>query len=261
MLLGATFFVSLASAEKPKQKMLLPEVNQEEVGKVPAKGYYMLVNKSTQTAKFYKDGQFLSESVCGTGLGFTKANTTHNGRHRFLEKKGRNHVNHEGVPMPFTIRFTADQECVHGNRSFVTMNGKGMPQSHGCVRFPVEVAEWIYDRFEVGDIIDVIGSEEANLESLGITALYEDGPNGTLRFKVDGPNPSAADIKLAREMWIGKRIFTVPRGETNPEKIKVCLPCMPVSSRMSFLKFESVILTSDERRNGLHLTLDHSKRK
>lgn len=232
---------------------------QTAEAQIPAKGGYVLINKSTQTLKAYFNGQLRVESVCGTGSGFTQASTTHNGRHKILSKGGPNYFSKKfGAPMPYAMMFTDDGDFLHGSYSFVTMMGKGMPQSHGCVRLPISVAKELDSFLHEGDIVEVVGEETDSIKALDIPSLYEDLPGGLVRMKIAGPNPSAADVKKAREMWVTKKLFSRPRGETDRSKIRIGYPCMPDNTLVPLLQFESAILTPQERAGGVHLTFDHS---
>jgi hypothetical protein len=249
-LVSAIFFaMSQLRAEEPPINPSLGEIKQS--------GGYACVYKNTQTIRVYQNGILKVESACGTGRGFddasrpSEARTTHNGRHTVLAKDADHYSDIYKAPMPYAIRFTSDGDWLHGSRSFVTMDGKGMAQSHGCVRLPIDVAKKIYDILQVGDTVDVVGSEEESLEHLGISKLFE---KGGLRMKVAGPSPSEEDRKLALDMWLSGKLFANPYGEEDKTKIRVGYPCTPPSTWMPFLQFEKVVAPP-----GKHFFLKHSK--
>ncbi len=222
---------------------------------------WVIIDQSTQTLECRINGKTEFKSICGTGVAFEWKNTTHNGRHHVLFKGGANYTNHDGVKMPYAIQFTEDSEFIHGHKNFLVVNGKGIPQAHGCVRTFDETAKRLDELLVVGDTVDVIGDPKETLETLGISDLFEETNEGRVRMKIAGPNPSPEACKKAREMALSKRLFYAPQQEKDLSKIRVGYPFIPDRFCVPFLRFQSLVLTPEEIAAGKHLTLDRAVKK
>ena len=226
------------------------------------------VNKSTQTITVYsKEGKILYEGMCGTGALFSKKDR--NGKEEILDtpkspkgqpykifKKKADHHNHDGVPMPFSAFFY--KGCaIHGNVNFVSFKNRGIPQSGGCVRLPMDAAEKVFGLLEVGDPVVVTGSANDFMDSLGLNHLFNTETaekQEDLKFLVDLPNPSKEQIQQARKAWIeGQMLVEDPKGSRKRSEMYIRYPSMPETTRMNFLKFEQTILTQEEKRRGNRL--------
>ena len=218
---------------------------------------WIRIDKSTQTLEFYLNGQLQFKSVCGTGVGWEWKNTTHNGRHKVISKGEKKQYSEKyGAYMYYPLQFTVDEEFLHGSENFITLLGKGMPQSHGCVRLPMETAKKLYENMEIGDTVDVFGKEAESVEALGIRGLFEDLPNGKIRMRIAGPNATAKDREFAREMCVKKQLFYKPLNEKDRSKIRVGYSCLPDECWVSLAVFERAILKPGEK-----LTLDNAARQ
>lgn len=60
--------------------------------------------------------------------------------------------------IPFAVRISNSGEYVHSMASRVWAMGR-QNLSHGCVNAPPEFAQWFYDNFQRGDIVDVTGTK------------------------------------------------------------------------------------------------------
>lgn len=229
------------------------------------------VNKSTQTITVYsKQGKVLFEDICGTGALFAKINKrtgeveqldtpkSPKGKPFTIFKKNPAHVNADGVGMPFSL-FFFNGCAIHGNHNFVSFKKRGIPQSGGCVRLPMDSAEKVYNLLDVGDPVVVTGIADDFMSTLGLDHLFNTetaGKQEDLKFLVDLPNPSKEEIAAARKAWLdGLILVEDPRDSRKRSEMWVRYPSMPETTRMNFLKFENIILTPQEKKEGRRLTV------
>lgn len=123
----------------------------------------------------------------------------------------------------------------------------------------MDSAEKIYNLLDIGDPVVVTGSADDFMSSLGLDHLFNTETAKTqedLKFLVDLPNPSKKDIAAARKAWLdGLMLVEDPRDSRRRSEMWVRYPSMPETTRMNFLKFESIILTAEEKKEGKRLTV------
>ncbi len=227
------------------------------------------VNKSTQTITIYSaEGKILLEEICGTGALFAKKNkrtgeleqldtpNSPKGKPYKIFKKDAKYVNSDGVPMPFSSFFY--KGCaIHGNENFVSFKKRGIPQSGGCVRMSMETAEKVYALLDYDDLVVVTGSADDFMASLKLDHLFNvetAEKQEDLKFLIDLPNPTKEQIAQAREAWIKADLLVEdPKGSKRRSEMFIRYPSMPETTRMSFLKFEKMILTKEEQARRVRL--------
>lgn len=227
------------------------------------------VNKSTQTITIYSaEGKILLEEICGTGALFVKKNKrtgkveqldtpkSPKGKPFTIFKKNPGHINADGVEMPFSL-FFFNGCAIHGNHNFVSFKKRGIPQSGGCVRLPMDSAEKAYNLLDVGDPVVVTGSADDFMTSLNLDHLFNVETaerQEDLKLFVDLPNPTKEQVAQAREAWIKADLLVEdPRGSKKRSEMFIRYPSMPETTRMSFLKFERIILTPEEQLRKVRL--------
>lgn len=225
---------------------------------VPASGMRIVVNQSTQTLRYFIDGKFIEESPCGTGAAYSKENTTPNGSFAIDFKQEHGYVSKKyDVPMPYAMRMAKTDGCfIHAGLTFVQFNGKGIPQSGGCIRLPTEFAKKLFSITPKGTVVEIVGDYNDALKQLPIDELFEK-VNGQYRMKILSPKATADDVKIARKLFFEKKLFIEQPDQTKDRtKCYVRYPNMPESARVPLLQFESLILTKDEKSRGLKIMLD-----
>lgn len=214
---------------------------------------YILIDISKQTLFVMKDGGILDESPCGTSRGFgDKVVPTEPGNYTIKEKFGEHHVSKEfDVPMPWAMNIYNGVN-IHGSYSFVKPGdaSHGIPQSHGCIRLPVDFAQKLNARCKVGTKVRIIGSnaEFTKKTDTDTSALYNVDAKGNYSLKIL-TDPSPENIANARAAAKGRKLMIVgPKG--SPDKCFVGLPHLPDSSRIPLTQFQNIVLNDAEKKSG-----------
>lgn len=108
-----------------------------------------------QTAYVYRGGTLIGMAGISTGK---PGHETPAGTYDILEKR-RDHVSnlYPDGDMPFMQRLTWDGIALHGGRN------PGYPASHGCVRFPNEFAEILFETTRIGTRVVVLDKDPTGM--------------------------------------------------------------------------------------------------
>lgn len=236
-----------------------PNASVQEVQIPVFAGKHVYVDLTTQEL-YYRDGStVLLKTPCGSGNGAKgEENETPTGDFK-LTKVSKNHVSTiYDVPMPYAMRVRGDV-CLHGSYGFVTSQGKGMPQSHGCIRIPVEVARKLWDLIPDGTPIHIRGDFMQSTISLGHREFFDvDVKTGAVRLKILRTSPDLKDVQAIRQAFLEKRLFIKKPSDdcTDPYQCTIGFPTLPESTHIPLRLFESIILTPQEKVSGVRITLD-----
>ena len=113
----------------------------------PSGPLMVLVSISQQTIHVYRNGILIGRSTVSTG---SKGHATPGGVFSILEKKQEHYSKkYDNAPMPNMQRLTWTGIAMHSG------NLPGYPASHGCIRIPVWLADWLYQQTPVGEPVYV----------------------------------------------------------------------------------------------------------
>lgn len=248
-------FVSCASAQGvPSTREVIPGGSPPHTDE----GERLIVIDVSAQMLFLLEGKnTLLETPCGTGSGLTKDLETHKGFYKIKSKEGADRKSHlyKGAPMPYAMQLDDTNMFIHGSYDFKPLRAGevdiGIPQSHGCIRIPVETAKKLSELVKIGTPVEIIGSsKEFVAESDIVNRLYQKLPDGSYQLKILGDKPSVEDIRAAREAFFNRQILVKGAGGKNP---MVGMPFFTLGSMVSLSKFESIVLTDEEKREGRHL--------
>lgn len=220
-------------------------------------GKNIVIDITTQLLYLLEGNTSLMTVPCGTGSGLEKNLDTIADDYKITSKEGAGRKSHMygNVPIPYAMRLSQTNVFIHGFEGFRSLRVDGMdigiPQSHGCIRLKVEDAKKLSELVEIGTPVRIIGSTgEFVTESDIVRRLYDKQFDGSYRLKILAENPAAADIMIAREAFFNRQILIKGAKGKNPT---VGMPFLPLNSMVSLVKFESIVLTEEEKREGKHL--------
>lgn len=194
----------------------------------PAGPVTVFVDLTRQTATVYRNGVRIGVSTISSGK---PGHETPTGVFVILQKDADHRSNlYDDAPMPFQQRLTWDGIALHAGAL------PGYPQSHGCIRLPLEFAKRLFGVTEMGGTVIVSGvaGEPAITPAPGLLAaegpggvplnhaplagdeLYrwmpETAPDGPLTLVISRHDQTLVALRGAAE--IGRARVYVPEGET-----------------------------------------------
>ena len=111
----------------------------------------IVVSIAQQRAFIYRGDALVAASAVSTGK---IGNDTPTGVYPILQKNEKHRSNlYDDAPMPFMQRLTWDGIALHAGRN------PGFPDSHGCVRMPMEFARKLFAVTQKGDTVVVTDME------------------------------------------------------------------------------------------------------
>lgn len=125
----------------------------------------VVVSIPQQRAFVYRGDRLVAASAVSTGkLG----NDTPMGVYPILQKNEKHRSNlYNDAPMPFMQRLTWDGIALHAGRN------PGFPDSHGCVRLPMEFARKLFAATQLGSVV-VVTNDEVSGDTLDRDILVSD---------------------------------------------------------------------------------------
>ncbi len=126
-----------------------------------------VVNKSTQTASFYKSGELMRTFNVCTG---DNDNQTANGTWYIWQKTAKQDIsgweenadNYDILGVTWLSYFTKTGSAFHTaswNDTGIATGNPSMYGSHGCVNMYEADAQWVYDNCPEGTAVEVVGSQ------------------------------------------------------------------------------------------------------
>ena len=107
-----------------------------------------VINLAMQRVKLYKKGKAVMSSDISSGQ---STHPTKPGKYVISDKSPMHHSNlYGGAEMPFFQRFSCTAMGFHKGEL------PGHPASHGCVRLPLDAAEFFFKESKVGDRVDIV---------------------------------------------------------------------------------------------------------
>lgn len=106
----------------------------------------VVVSRSEQRARFYRDGELVYSTRCSTGKSGYR---TPGGTFVITDKSRLRYSTLYGAAMPFFHRLSGSAVGMH--EGYVP----GYPASHGCIRLPYEYAKLFFEHTRLGDIVVV----------------------------------------------------------------------------------------------------------
>ncbi len=111
----------------------------------------IVVSIPQQRAFVYRGDRLVAASAVSTGK---IGNDTPTGVYPILQKNEKHRSNlYDDAPMPFMQRLTWDGIALHAGRN------PGFPDSHGCVRLPMEFAKRLFAITDLGTTVVVTDAE------------------------------------------------------------------------------------------------------
>lgn len=111
----------------------------------------ILISLPGQIAYVYRDGVLIAASTVSTGK---RGKSTPAGEFTILQKRVFHRSNlYSNAPMPFMQRLTWTGIALHAGHL------PGYPASHGCIRFPREFAQRLFEITELGGQVSIVGYE------------------------------------------------------------------------------------------------------
>ena len=108
----------------------------------------IVVGLQEQRAQIYRNGVRIGSTPVSTGR---RGHETPPGLFTILEKKRKHFSNlYNNAPMPFMQRLTMGGIALHAGQI------PGYPASHGCVRFPYEMARNVFGVTQVRSVVHII---------------------------------------------------------------------------------------------------------
>lgn len=133
---------AIRSENIPMAQLMLgrePELNGNHLRKV-------VVSRSDQRARFYKNGELVYSTRCSTGKSGYR---TPGGTYVITDKTRLRYSTLYGSAMPFFHRLSGSAIGMH--EGYVP----GYPASHGCIRLPYQYAKIFFEQTQLGDIVVV----------------------------------------------------------------------------------------------------------
>ncbi|WP_343518020.1 L,D-transpeptidase family protein [Sphingomonas sp.] len=111
----------------------------------------ILISLPGQIAYVYRDGVLIAASTVSTGK---RGKSTPVGEFTILQKRVFHRSNlYSNAPMPFMQRLTWTGIALHAGHL------PGYPASHGCIRFPREFAQRLFEITELGGQVSIVDYE------------------------------------------------------------------------------------------------------
>lgn len=122
----------------------------------PNEEFWMEIDLTAQHATVYSGSTVVIETLVSTGrAGWDTPEGTFyvNRKIRLHDMSGNAQGESWHVPdVPWSLYFTNNGHAIHGA---YWHDNFGTELSHGCINLPLDIAEWIYDRAEVGMRIEI----------------------------------------------------------------------------------------------------------
>ena len=120
----------------------------------------VVVSIPQQRAYIYRGGNLIGVSTVSTGMA---GHRTPTGRYPIMEKRRTHFSNlYNNAPMPFMQRLTMGGIALHAGQI------PGYPASHGCVRFPYEMARNVFGVTQVRSVVHIIADSPTPLTALQV---------------------------------------------------------------------------------------------
>jgi lipoprotein-anchoring transpeptidase ErfK/SrfK len=120
----------------------------------------IVVSIPQQRAYIYRGGTLIGVSTVSTGM---RGHRTPTGRYPIMEKRRTHFSNlYSNAPMPFMQRLTMGGIALHAGQI------PGYPASHGCVRFPYEMARNVFGVTQVRSVVHIIADSPTPVTALQI---------------------------------------------------------------------------------------------
>jgi len=133
--------VTEAAALNPGQFVFRPELS-------PTGNVEIVVSIPQQRAYVYRANRLIGVSTVSTGM---SGHRTPTGRYPIMEKRRTHFSNlYNNAPMPFMQRLTMGGIALHAGQI------PGYPASHGCVRFPYEMARNVFSVTQVRSVVHIV---------------------------------------------------------------------------------------------------------
>ncbi|MDC7124603.1 MAG: L,D-transpeptidase family protein [Spirochaetales bacterium] len=133
------------------------EIPPHEYG-IDRDGYVLVFTHKDQHLSIYHDGKFILSSIASSGLpdlftprGIFQIEPNRRGPWFFVKQYGvgiKYWVGFKGVWLFHSIPFDENENIIKEEEAKL-----GEPASHGCIRLPVEVAEYIYNNVPEGSLV------------------------------------------------------------------------------------------------------------
>jgi lipoprotein-anchoring transpeptidase ErfK/SrfK len=120
----------------------------------------IVVSIPQQRAYIYRGGTLIGVSTVSTGMA---GHRTPTGRYPIMEKRRTHFSNlYNNAPMPFMQRLTMGGIALHAGQI------PGYPASHGCIRFPYEMARNVFSVTQVRSVVHIIADSPTPLTALQV---------------------------------------------------------------------------------------------
>ena len=124
----------------------------------PAGGVEVVVSIPQQRAYIYRANRLIGVSTVSTGM---RGHRTPTGRYPIMEKRRTHFSNlYNNAPMPFMQRLTWGGIALHAGQI------PGYPASHGCIRFPYEMARNVFSVTQVRSVVHILADSPTPLTAL-----------------------------------------------------------------------------------------------
>ena len=126
----------------------------------PSGAVEIVVSIPQQRAYIYRANTLIGVSTVSTGMA---GHRTPTGRYPIMEKRRTHFSNlYNNAPMPFMQRLTMGGIALHAGQI------PGYPASHGCIRFPYEMARNVFSVTQVRSVVHIVASSPTPLTALQI---------------------------------------------------------------------------------------------
>lgn len=137
----------------PGQFVFRPELSQTGAVEI-------VVSIPQQRAYIYRGGTLIGVSTVSTGMA---GHRTPTGRYPIMQKRRTHFSNlYNNAPMPFMQRLTMGGIALHAGVI------PGYPASHGCIRFPYEMARNVFGVTQVRSVVHIIADSPTPLTALQV---------------------------------------------------------------------------------------------
>ncbi|MCX6877344.1 MAG: L,D-transpeptidase family protein [Verrucomicrobia bacterium] len=171
-----------------------------EPERAPAGPVLLVVSVPEQVAHVYRNGVQIARSSVSTGR---PGHPTPIGVFTVMEKEVKHESSiYKGAEMPYMERLTMGGIALHAGQL------PGYPDSHGCVRLPLEFSKLLYGVTQKGITVIIADEHSAPRETVHPGMLFSPA------------TPPAADTKLAR----GQFTWTPEKAPSGPVTIIISEP-------------------------------------
>ena len=126
----------------------------------PTGAVEIVVSIPQQRAYIYRANRLIGVSTVSTGM---RGHRTPTGRYPIMEKRRTHFSNlYNNAPMPFMQRLTWGGIALHAGQI------PGYPASHGCIRFPYEMARNVFGVTQVRSVVHIVADSPTPLTALQI---------------------------------------------------------------------------------------------